>query len=210
MQSMTMPHAAAWDAHAIALAFVMWSVMMVAMMVPSASPMVLTFHRLARSTRATAAFLGGYLLVWIGFSVLATALQAALQSASLMTMDSMRTTPLLGGVLFLTAGVWQLTPLREACLSKCRSPVTFLMSEWRDGLRGAITMGTRHGRWCVACCWALMLLLFAAGVMSLVWVAAIALWVLLEKMLPDARWLSRAGAMAALAWGAWLVVASLA
>ena len=205
-----MPHAQRWSALDAAFAFVMWSVMMIAMMTPSAAPMILAFHRLGRSTRATAAFVGGYLAVWAAFSAIATVVQGALQALSMMDAGTMRVTPMLGGALFLVAGIWQLTPLRDACLSRCRSPVSFLMTEWRDGTRGAFVMGARHGAWCVACCWALMLLLFAAGVMNLLWVAAIGAWVLLEKTLPDARWLSRTGALAALAWGAFLLLNSIA
>ena len=201
-----MPHAGAWGAREALLAFAMWSVMMALMMTPAATPMVVTYHRLARVPRATASFVSGYLLVWTGFSVGAAALQGVLHSARLLSVDSLRVAPTLGGVLLIVAGVWQLTPLRDACLSKCRSPASFLMTEWRDGLRGAFDMGIRHGFWCVACCWALMLLLFAAGVMNLFWIVAIAIWVLLEKTLPDARWLSRAGGVLAIGWGVWLIL----
>ena len=206
MNDMAMPYAAAWGAREVLLAFAMWSVMMAIMMTPAATPMVVTYHRLARRSSATATFVAGYLLVWSAFSVAATGLQGGLHAARLLAVDSLRVAPVLGGALLIVAGVWQLTPLREACLSKCRSPASFLMTEWRDGTSGALGMGVKHGLWCVACCWALMLVLFAAGIMNLVWIAAIALWVLLEKTLPEARWLSRAGGVLAIAWGVWLIV----
>ena len=197
-----MPHTGAWGASDVAWALAMWSVMMAVMMAPAASPMVVTYHRLARRGVATGAFVSGYLVVWLGFSVAAAALHGGLHAARLLTTDTMRVPPQLGGALLIVAGVWQLTPLRDACLSKCRGPASFLMSEWRDGTRGALTMGVKHGLWCVACCWALMLLLFVAGIMNVLLIAGLALWVLLEKTLPDARWLSRAGGIAAVVAGA--------
>ena len=212
MDAMSMPHAASWTVRDALFALVMWSVMMVAMMTPSAAPMVLTYDRLtragpaARGSRATtAAFLAGYLIVWAAFSVGATALQWALQSIGAMSPHAMRAAPALGGALFVVAGIWQLSPLRNACLAQCRSPMSFLMAEWRDGAAGALRMGLRHGLFCVGCCWALMLVLFAAGVMNLAWIALLSVWVLIEKTMPAGAWLSRIGGALAIGWGVWLL-----
>jgi predicted metal-binding membrane protein len=175
--------------------------MMIAMMTPTAAPMVLTFMGLQRQRGVsegspwlpTVAFLGGYGMVWIGFSVLATLAQDALRSAALLTPCAMRTaSPWLGAALLMSAGLFQFSSIKSACLSHCRTPVGFLLSEWRDGTRGALQMGVRHGLFCTGCCWLLMLLLFVAGVMNTACCAALAVLVLLEKALPYGIWLARA------------------
>ena len=132
----------------------------------------------------TAVFLLGYLLVWTGFSALATLAQWGLHSAALLSPMMVSTSSVMGGVLLLAAGIFQWTPLKNACLIHCRSPLAFLMSEWRDGKRGALLMGVKHGSYCVGCCWILMALLFVAGVMNLLWVASITAFVLIEKVVP--------------------------
>ena len=164
---------------------------MVAMMVPSAAPMVLLFASVNRKRRErtspyvpTAFFLLGYLLVWTSFSAAATLLQWSLHTAALLSSMMVSTSPLLGGFLLVAAGVFQFTPLKRACLSHCRSPLHFFMGEWKDGKSGALAMGTKHGTYCVGCCWVLMVLLFVAGVMNLLWVAAITVFVLVERVLP--------------------------
>lgn len=198
-----------WELMDIGLLFVMWVVMMIAMMVPSASPMILLFARINRERRIhrrpfvpTGVFLAGYLLAWTGYSLLATLAQWLLHSLALLSPMMVSTSPLLGGTLFLAAGLFQLTPLKDACLKQCRSPLSFLMSEWREGSKGALVMGLKHGSYCVGCCWILMALLFAAGVMNLYWVAGLALFVLLEKALP-------AGLLAGRAAGVLLILAGL-
>ena len=214
MQEMATPHLRTWGVQDVVLASVLWWVMMVAMMTPAAAPMIITYDRLRRfglhgsvgSPRTdVAAFVCGYLLVWGAFAMLAATLQAGLHRAGLMAPDAMRVAPILGGALLVGVGFWQLTPLRDRCLAQCRNPVSFLMSEWRDGSAGALRMGVRHGLWCLGCCWALMMVLFAAGVMNLAWVAILAAWVLLEKTVPAGRWLGRAGGVLAIGWGAWLI-----
>jgi predicted metal-binding membrane protein len=212
--ALAMPYTQPWGGAELAVAFVMWSVMMVAMMTPSAAPMLLMYDRLSRTRPqhtaraaygASGAFLGGYLIVWIGFSIAASALQGGLHAAGLLMAGAERAAPAVGGALLLVVGGWQWTAARQACLAKCRSPLDFLMTEWRDGTAGALAMGLRHGAWCVGCCWALMLVLFAAGIMNLLWVAALAGWVLLEKTLPAGNRLGRAGAVLAIGWGFWLI-----
>jgi predicted metal-binding membrane protein len=214
MMDMAMPEMEPWSPAEFGAILAMWLVMMVAMMLPSASPMLLLFagtqrERTTSGAPATVlAFAGGYLLVWGGFSVAAAALQAALQQSMLVSGDlAMVGVWVPAGVLAL-AGVYQLTPLKQACLVHCRSPLGFLLGHWRDGIGGALTMGLRHGAFCLGCCWALMALLFVVGVMNLAWIAILALLVLAEKVLPHGVWLSRASGVALLAWAAWVASAS--
>ncbi len=209
--AMAMPRQAPWDAIALALTFAMWAVMMVAMMVPAAAPMVLMFNRVATERAAkgqpavpTAVFLAGYLAVWSAFSVLATAAQWGLHEAALLSPMLAATRPWLGGGLLLAAGTFQFTPLKQACLAKCRSPLGFLLTEWREGVRGALVMGVRHGGYCTGCCWALMALLLVGGVMNLVWVAALAAVVLGEKALPRGALLGKVGGLGLIVWGTWV------
>jgi predicted metal-binding membrane protein len=176
----------------------MWAMMMVAMMIPSAAPMILMFATLNRRRRAqqgplvsTTVFVLGYLLVWGGFSVGATLAQWGLHAAALLSPMLVSTSPLLGGILLMAAGIFQWTPLKSICLRQCRSPLGFMMTEWREGAWGALLMGLRHGRYCVGCCWILMALLFVAGVMNLLWVAVIAAFVLVEKVLPRGELMGR-------------------
>jgi predicted metal-binding membrane protein len=192
--------------------FLMWGVMMVAMMVPSAAPMIVMFARLKRDRlgQATAVFLAGYLVVWSAFAFVAAAGEMALRTTALVSGASARAIPVLGGALAIAAGLYQLTPLKHACLVRCRSPLGFLLGEWRDGLAGAFTMGLRHGLSCVGCCWALMVLLFVAGVMNLAWVAILAAFVLIEKLVPGGRLVSWAAGGALLLWGAWILIRALA
>ncbi|CAA9454576.1 MAG: Probable transmembrane protein [uncultured Rubrobacteraceae bacterium] len=198
----------AWGVTDFALTFVMWAVMMVAMMTPSAAPMILLFAGVNRRRREqqapyvpTSVFLLGYLVVWAAFSVLATAAQWGLHAASLLSPMMVSTTPVLGGVLLLVAGIYQWTPLKHACLSKCRSPLGFVLNEWREGRWGAFLMGLKHGSYCTGCCWSLMALLFVAGVMNLLWVAAIAGFILLEKVAPAGQRMAQAAGVLMVAGG---------
>jgi predicted metal-binding membrane protein len=213
-QAMAMPMSGAWRPTELAGLFTMWVVMMVAMMLPSVAPIVILFLGVLRRRHGsrlplglTATFLGGYLLVWAGFSLLATVGQWSLHRAALLSAEAMQATPVVSGILLLAAGAFQWTPAKRACLSHCRSPFHFFSTEWREGSRGALMMGLRHGAWCVGCCWLLMSLLFVAGVMNLAWVAVLAAIVLLEKVTPAGPSVGRAiGALLGL-WGVWLLVA---
>lgn len=196
------------DSAAIALTFVMWVVMMAGMMLPSVAPTVLLYGAMVRKHAergsvlpAVWVFISGYLLVWAGFSAAAALLQAALEHAALLTPMMASASKRLNGLLLIAAGVYQLTPLKDLCLSKCRNPVQFFMTHWRPGTAGALRMGMAHGAYCVGCCWMLMLLLFAVGVMSLAWVALIAAFVFLEKLLPGGRLTSRFAGVALIAIG---------
>jgi predicted metal-binding membrane protein len=188
---MAMPRMQTWSVWDLVLLCSMWAVMMVAMMVPTAAAMILIVAKVQRQRRAqerpyvpTGIFLSGYLLVWVGFSVLATLVQWGLHSAALLSPMMGSTSSFLGGMLLLAAGIFQWTPLKYACLKHCRSPLSFLMTEWREGPRGALIMGLRHGSYCTGCCWLLMALLFVAGVMNVLWVATITAFVLIEKVAP--------------------------
>jgi predicted metal-binding membrane protein len=188
---MAMPKMQSWSLMDFVSMFLMWAVMMVAMMVPTAAPMILIFANVNRKRQEqeqpyvpTAVFLSGYLLVWTGFSVLATLAQWGLHEAALLSPMMVSTSSILGGILLLAAGIFQWTPLKYACLKHCRSPLSFLMTDWREGYRGALIMGLKHGSYCTGCCWFLMALLFVAGVMNLLWVATITAFVLVEKAVP--------------------------
>ncbi len=211
--NMAMPQMQAWSVVDLALLFVMWAVMMVAMMVPSASPVILMMAAANRKRRerddplvSTGLFLAGYLLAWTAFSAVATAAQWGLHAAALLSPAMVDTSPVLGGLLLISAGLFQFTSLKRACLSHCRSPLGFIMGHWRDGPLGALRMGLEHGLYCVGCCWILMALLFVAGVMNLVWVAAISLFVLAEKVLPCGESVGRIGGTVLLVTGVVMLV----
>ena len=205
---MAMPRMQPWSVTDFAMTFAMWAVMMVAMMTPSAAPMILVFVGINRRRQKqqvpyvpTGVFLLGYLVVWAAFSVLATAAQWGLHAVSLLSPMAASTSPALGGILLLIAGIYQWTPLKHACLSKCRSPLGFILNEWREGRRGAFLMGLKHGSYCTGCCWSLMALLFVAGVMNLLWVAAIAGLILLEKVAPAGHRIGQAAGVLMVAGG---------
>ena len=191
--------------------FAMWSVMMVAMMLPSVTPNILLVlgvyrRRGSRYTRAKSLlFIAGYLLAWTAFSAVAAASQMLLHRAALLTPEMAARSMFLAAMVLIVAGVYQWLPLKRACLAHCHSPLGFLTRYWREGSSGAIGMGVRHGLFCVGCCWALMALLFVAGVMNLLWIAAIAAFVLVEKLAPPALRLSRFAGIALAAWGAYLL-----
>jgi predicted metal-binding membrane protein len=211
MLDMAMPDMEPWSMPELAGLVAMWLVMMIAMMLPSAAPMLLLFAATQRErSRASgpspvAAFAAGYVLVWAAFSVAAAMLQAALQARMLLSSALSVTSAGAGAAVLALAGLYQLTPLKSACLAHCQSPLGFLLGHWREGLRGALAMGLRHGAYCLGCCWALMALLFVVGIMNLAWVAAIAAFVLAEKALARGPWLSRVGGALLLVWAGWLV-----
>lgn len=207
-RAMSMPMTAAWTALDYALMLVMWAVMMSAMMLPSAMPMILVFAAVARRRRhnrqpytSTGVFVSGYIVSWGAFAVLAVSTQWALQSLSLLSPMLTVTSGLLGGGLLLATGLFQFTKLKYVCLTHCQTPIGFITSQWRDGPRGALIMGVRHGTYCLGCCWMLMSLLFVLGVMNLVWIAALAAFVLAEKLSPWGRQLSRVSGVALSVWG---------
>jgi len=205
-----------WTVIDLFLTFIMWAVMMVAMMIPSASPMILIFAQIKRQRQSTlrpyastSAFLSGYLLAWVGFSTLATLCQWGLHSAALLSPMMVTTSPILAGMILVLAGAFQFTPLKHACLAHCRTPLGLLLTEWRDGWSGALKMGLKHGCFCLGCCWVLMALLFVAGVMNLLWVAAIAAFVLMEKLLPAGHRISRLAGLLLLFLGVWILTNGL-
>ncbi len=187
--------AGAWNAGYWLTMLLMWWVMMVAMMLPSAAPMILLFEQVHRRTRGegkpavgTAWLAAGYCLAWLAFSLAATGLQFLLERAGLvhgMLMWSLD--PYLSAALLAAAGIYQLTPLKYACLAHCRSPFAFLLGHWRPGFSGALRMGLEHGLYCVGCCWFLMALLFVGGIMNIFWIGGLALFVLAEKVAPFGR-----------------------
>ena len=207
--SMAMPNMQSWGAVDWGSMFVMWSVMMVAMMVPTAAPMILLFATVNRKRKErqhpyvpTIVFTLGYVLVWTGFAAVATAGNWVLHTHALLSsMMGESSSNYVGAALLLSAGAFQWTPLKYVCLSRCRSPIGFLMTEWREGTVGALAMGLKHGTFCLACCWILMSLLFVLGVMNLMWIAALAAFVLLEKVVPAGKWVSRASGLLLLVWG---------
>jgi len=219
---MDMPMAVpSWTAGHALLMFGMWWLMMIAMMLPSAAPMVLLHATVTRNgmplnhdaepaassrqlLQTTTAFVAGYLVVWGAFSLVAVFAQWMLQREELLSAMMISTSRLLGSGLLLTAGLWQLTPLKAACLRRCRSPVDFVAMHWRPGNRGAFGMGIKHGMYCVGCCWFLMALLFYGGVMNLIWIAGLALLVLVEKLMPGGEGAGKVTGVLLITWGAWL------
>lgn len=209
---MVMPQMQTWTLIDLLLLFVMWTVMMVAMMVPSAAPMVLMFANVQRQRQkqqrpfvSTGVFLLGYLIIWTAFSLITTLAQWGLHSTALLSPMMISTSSLFGGVLLMAAGIFQWTPLKHTCLKHCRSPLGFITTDWRDGTWGALIMGLRHGSYCTGCCWALMALLFVVGVMNLFWVAMIAVFVLIEKIVPNGHWVSKASGLMLIGWGIWMI-----
>jgi predicted metal-binding membrane protein len=193
----------------------MWMVMMIGMMLPSASSTILLFAALERKRPQagpfgrTALFVSGYFLIWFAFSVVAAAAQTALQGAGLMSMEMSLSNAIAGGAVFVLAGLYEFSPLKNRCLSHCRSPLEWIAHHQRPGSAGALRMGIAHGLFCVGCCWMLMLLLFVGGVMNLLWVAAIAAIVLVEKLLPGGPIAARIAGGALVAIGVYLIGTAL-
>ena len=206
-----------WTPGYALLMFSMWWLMMIAMMLPSAAPMVLLHAAVARKGlerreisgshqlhSTTTAFIAGYLAMWGAFSLIAVIAQWGLERGELLSAMMMSTSTLLGAGLLVAAGVWQLTPLKTACLRHCRSPISFLSAHWRPGVGGAFRMGIEHGVFCLGCCWFLMALLFYGGVMNLIWIVGLALFVLMEKVIPAGVAVGRVAGLLLIAGGAWL------
>ena len=211
MAAMSMPMA--WTFGYAALVFFMWWIMMIAMMLPSAAPMVLLFARVSRQQREQGrafvsawVFASGYLLVWGAFSFFATSLQWGFEQAGWLSMMMESTSHGLSAAILIAAGLWQLTPLKLACLKHCRSPFHFMTHKFRRGTWGALFMGVEHGAFCFGCCWFLMALLFYGGVMNLYWIAGLALYVLVEKLAPYGEALSRLVGVGLVLWGGGLLL----
>jgi predicted metal-binding membrane protein len=202
----------AWDTPHLLLLGAMWVVMMAGMMLPSAAPILLLY---AGATRRCSggrhaawrvyAMAAGYLLVWAAFSVCATLLQRLLGALLVLSPMMEPASPRLSGALLIGAGAYQLTPLKRACLSKCSAPLTFLVQRWREGAMGAFRLGVEHGLFCLGCCWALMLLLFAGGVMNLAVIGALTAFVLVEKLVPLSVRTVRLTGIVLIAFGVWML-----
>ncbi|MEP6568073.1 MAG: DUF2182 domain-containing protein, partial [Mesorhizobium sp.] len=218
MGAAMMPGFRAWAAADFAFIFAMWAVMMVGMMTPSVAPMVLLYAGVGRKARAsgrpiasTAWFFTGYLLVWVGFSLVATGAQWLLAGLSLLSPMMATNSRILAGLVLIVAGLYQWTPLKAVCLRQCQAPIAFLASHggFRSDPLGALRFGVEHGAYCLGCCWALMALLFVGGVMNVLWIAGIAFLVLLEKTIPTGQLIPRISGVLMAAAGLWLLVGAV-
>jgi predicted metal-binding membrane protein len=217
MSAMATP--ARWNLEYAGIMVSMWWVMMIAMMLPSAAPMILLYAAIARRQRekgsdallATGIFAWGYVAVWGSFSVIAAALQWGFEAAGILSPMMMSSTSLLfAAAILVAAGLYQLTPAKQACLRHCRGPIQFLMGHWRPGRWGAFGMGVEHGAYCLGCCWALMALLFFGGVMNLYWIAGLAVIVLLEKTVPAGDKLGKVTGGLLMLWGVTFLLQGMA
>jgi predicted metal-binding membrane protein len=212
MADVAMPAASVpWTAIDFALNLAIWWAMMPGMMLPSATPMILTLAAINRRKRERGrpfvpamVFTSGYLIAWCLFGLFATVADWGLERAALISPLTGRLGPIPGAIVVTAAGMYQLTPLKSVCLRHCRSPFDFALNHWREGIAGALRMGLEHGLYCLGCCWFLMALLFAAGMMSLLWMAAITIFVFVEKLLPAGQWIARASGVAMLGFGIYL------
>jgi predicted metal-binding membrane protein len=216
MGTMLAPALKPWTSSDFAFMFAMWAVMMVGMMTPSAAPMILLYARVGRQAAAqhkplaaTGWFAGGYLLAWTAFSIVATFGQWGLERAALLTPMMASASRVFGGIVLIAAGLYQWTPWKDACLRHCRAPLQFIQQHggFKHDALGSLAIGFHHGLYCAGCCWALMALLFVGGVMNLLWIAAIAVFVLAEKLVPGGRLLTRLAGAGFVAAGIWLLIA---
>ena len=192
--------------------FIMWSVMMVAMMVPSAAPTIIMFdtinqkkYRNPHRFSPTISFVAGYLAAWTVYSCFAAIAQLWLQNSALISTTMSKSTPIVSGILLVIAGLFQFSRLKYACLKHCRSPMGFFIIHWKDGHKGALEMGLRSGIYCVGCCWAIMVLMFVAGVMNIFWMVLLAVFILTEKMIPWGHRFSQFSGGVMIAWGIWVL-----
>jgi predicted metal-binding membrane protein len=212
-RALMMPATSPWQPMEFAFVFAMWVVMMIGMMTPSAAPVILIHARLGRQSAesrpfsSTGCFAGGYLLAWVAFSAVATLAQWALERAALLTPMMASSSRIVGGILLILAGLYQWTPLKDICLSQCQSPLGFILRHggFQAAATNSLMLGFRHGVYCLGCCWALMVLLFALGVMNLFWIAALAVLVLLEKVLPSGRLIARIAGIVSIVGGVWML-----
>ena len=211
MAKMGMTIESPWGARDLIFTFAMWAVMMVGMMAATAAPMLLLFTEMqTRRSEPGAAFTGmlfgfGYVLVWVGFSAAAALAQWALHEGVWLSSNMAVTSSRLGGIILIAAGAYQFTPAKAACLRQCQSPLGFLLANWRDGSKGALQMGIRHGAYCLGCCWALMAVLFVVGVMNLAWVAALTAFILAEKFGGAGARVARIGGFVMIGFGAFVL-----
>ena len=214
LEAMMVPAGQPWFADEFALVCAMWAVMMVGMMLPSATPMILLYVRVGRQSAekgrplASASwFAAGYLLEWCAFALAATLAQWVLDRLLLLSPMMASTNPVFGGIVLIAAGLYQWSPLKDACLKQCQSPLLFIQNNggFRAGAKGALMLGARHGAFCVGCCWALMALLFVLGVMNVVWIAILAVLVLSEKAVVTGRLMPRAAGAVLVAVGLWML-----
>jgi predicted metal-binding membrane protein len=214
-----MPAGAPWSPDEFAYVFAMWAVMMIGMMTPSVAPIILIYARVGRQAAlqqqpfaATSWFAGGYLLGWIGFALAATVAQWLVDRLGWLAANMAVVNDFIGAGVLIAAGLYQWTPLKDACLRQCQAPLQFIQRHggFRADAAGSLALGLRHGAYCVGCCWMLMALLFVGGVMNVLWIAVITIFVLLEKLLPAGRVISRIAGAGFLAAGVWLTVHALA
>ena len=212
------PATAPWNAIEFMFVLAMWAVMMIGMMTPSTTPMILLYARVggqAASSGETLAatwwFASGYLLAWTAFSFAATLAQWVLERESLLTPEMAGSSGVFGGIVMIAAGLYQWMPLKDACLRQCQAPWLFIQRHggFRADALGSLLLGARHGIYCVGCCWALMVLLFVGGVMNVMWIAAITIYVLAEKVVPAGRTISRIAGLGFFGWGVWLLTDAL-
>jgi predicted metal-binding membrane protein len=214
MDEMMAPEFAPWTVGYFLFVVAMWAVMMVGMMLPSVSPTVLIYTQLARQSRTLGTafkssgwFVLGYLLVWTAFAFFAALGQYGLEYLALLSPPMMSTSRIFGGAVLVAVGLYQWTPAKTACLSACRAPLAFVQRHggFKPDMFGSLRLGALHGAYCVGCCWILMALLFVGGVMNVLWIAALTIFVLLEKVVPQGRFVSRGAGLAAVAGGIWLL-----
>ena len=215
MSAMMSPHFIPWSATHFAFMFAMWLVMMVGMMTPSVAPMVLLYVAVGRSSAGkgpafapASAFVAGYLLAWGAFSAAATLLQWWLESLALITPMMAGMSRRLAGTVLIVAGIYQWLPVKQSCLSQCRSPMSFVQRHggFQASARGSVRLGALHGWYCIGCCWVLMALLFAFGVMNFLWIAGLMIFVLVEKVVPRAAAVSRIAGVVAVGMGTFLIL----
>jgi predicted metal-binding membrane protein len=213
-RSLMMPASEPWQPIEFGYVFAMWVVMMIGMMTSSVAPMILIYARVGRQAAtqdkpfaASGWFAAGYLLAWTSFSLVATSLQWALERAALLTPMMESASNILGAIVLISAGLYQWTPLKEACLAYCQSPLLFIQQQggFRGDPGGALALGFRHGIYCIGCCWALTALLFVGGVMNLLWIAVLAILILLEKLTPFGRVVARIAGVGFIASGVWML-----
>ncbi len=208
------PARAPWSLVEAAYVFAMWAALMVAMMTPSAAPLILVHERVGEPAAdqgklflATGWLVAGYLLAWLGLALAATIAQWGLDSAALLNPKMAGVSRVFAGVVLIVAGLYQWTPIKNVCLAQCQSPMTFIQQHggFRCGPAGAVRLGLRYGAYCAGSCWALMALLFVGGVMNVLWIAAISAFVLIEMIVPTGKLVSRVAGSGLLVAGAWLI-----
>jgi predicted metal-binding membrane protein len=214
MGAMSMP-LVPWTVGHLWFMFFMWTVMMVGMMTPSVAPMILIYTQVARHSASRGEFFasagwfaGGYLTAWTLFAAVATLAQWGLEALALITPMMVSANRVFGGLMLIAAGIYQWLPIKQACLAQCRSPLSFVQSHggFQPSVRGSLRLGVLHGLYCIGCCWALMALLFVGGVMNLLWIAALMIFVLAEKLLRGGSYLPRIAGLVAMGAGGWMIV----